>query len=224
MKRLMSIAVLGVVAGAGALVATGLVDALRFGHAFEQGFAASEADAGPWPQSVQTCFFCHGPAGQARNRDYPALAGLPAPYIEEQLRAFADGQRPGTTMGPLARQLSGAQMQSMAAYFARQAPQRSEAPAEDTAFAARGQAAVNARACQSCHGERLGGRRAAPRLAGQSEAYLAYELAVFRTGERRDPTGAMNAVAASLPVQDIPAVAHYLATLLPFPSTATPPR
>jgi cytochrome c553 len=223
MKRAVFIAALGV-AGAGALVASELIDSLRFGQAFKRGFAASESDAGPWPQALQACFFCHGPLGQARSRDYPALAGLPAPYIEAQLRAFATGQRSSPTMGPLARQLTDPQMQTMAAYFARQAPVRNEAPAEDATFAARGQAVLKARTCQACHGERLGGQGAVPRLAGQAEAYLAHELAVFQTGARRDPTGAMNTIAAALPTHDIPAVAHYLATLSPTSPTPTAPR
>jgi cytochrome c553 len=212
MKRALLVAGLAVV-GAGAIFASDLIDALRFGQAFEHDFAASEADAGPWPQAVQACVFCHGPGGQSRNREYPSLAGQPAAYIEAQLKAFASGQRRSATMGPLARQMDDRQMKAMAAYFARQVSVRSELPAADAAFAARGLAAVQARSCQACHGATLGGQGAVPGIAGLGETYLAYELAVFKTGERRDPGGAMNGIAASLSTQDIPAVAHYLASL-----------
>ena len=61
-----------------------------------------------------------------------------------------------------------------------------------------GKAAVQARSCQACHGEGLKGQYLALRLAGQAEAYLANQLTTFKTGERRDSTGAMASVAAAL--------------------------
>ena len=40
------------------------------------------------------CGFCHGSSGQgSRRRDGPALAGLPAWYLELQMRNYIDGVR-----------------------------------------------------------------------------------------------------------------------------------
>jgi cytochrome c553 len=214
MKLAVVIAAAGL-AGAGALFATDLVDYYRFGKALDSTIEASQADAGPWPRSQETCFLCHGPSGQSRNRDYPALAGQPAAYLEAQLRAFASGLRPSATMGPLARHLDDGQIQAMAAYYARQVAARSEEPPADAALEARGRAAVQARSCQACHGEGLMGKDLAPRLAGLGQGYLTNELAAFKTGERRDAGGVMNGVAAALAKEDIPALAHYLAAVSP---------
>lgn len=64
------------------------------------------------------------------------------------------------------------------------------------------------------------GQGPVPRLAGLGEAYLAKQLAAFKTGERHDPSGAMNGMAAILSGEDIHAVAGYLASLAPSGSAA----
>lgn len=73
--------------------------------------------------------------------------------------------------------------------------------------------------CVACHGEQ--GRSAqpdVPHLAGQQRAYLANQLAAFRSGERRNPL--MQAIAAQLTADDIKALAHYWSEL-PATGTAT---
>lgn len=212
MKRMM-FATAAVVAAAAAFLVPDLVDYHRFGTALDSQAQASQADGGPWPQFAETCFACHGPHGQSRNAEYPALAGQPAAYLAAQLRAFASGQRDNPTMGPLARNLTDEQIRSLAAYYARQASAARPDAMESAALEARGKALVQARSCQACHGEALTGKELAPRLAGQGEHYLAHQLAAFKSGKRHDATGAMDAIAATLPDEDIPAVARYLARM-----------
>ncbi len=66
-----------------------------------------------------SCAQCHGtdghtPAGSAMR----ALAGMPAPYLAEQLLAFRSGVRPGSVMPQLAKGYSEVQIGQLAAYFA----------------------------------------------------------------------------------------------------------
>ncbi|KWR75042.1 c-type cytochrome [Cupriavidus sp. IDO] len=216
MKRALVIvaAVAGVVGlGAAAFSGPDLLDYYRFDKALDSHLEASQAEGGAWPQLQESCFSCHGPRGQSRNGHYPALSGLPASYIEAQLRAFSSEQRHSPTMGPLARSLTEGQIKLLAAYYARQAPAGHTSAPASAALEERGRTAVQASSCQACHGDGLVGKDLAPRLAGQGEIYLANQLAAFKAGERRDPSGAMNGIAAALSNEDIPAVASYLSRI-----------
>lgn len=68
-----------------------------------------------------TCANCHGTQGRTVDAAVvPALAGLPAPYLAEQMRAFKSGTRGSTVMQQLAKGFSDAQIDALAAYFAAQ--------------------------------------------------------------------------------------------------------
>lgn len=68
-----------------------------------------------------TCANCHGTGGRAVDgASVPGLAGMPASYLAEQLKAFKAGTRPATVMHQLAKGYSEAQIESVAAYFAAQ--------------------------------------------------------------------------------------------------------
>jgi cytochrome subunit of sulfide dehydrogenase len=54
------------------------------------------------------------------NATVPGLAGLPASYVSEQMKAFKAGTRPATVMHQISKGYSDAQIESMAAYFAAQ--------------------------------------------------------------------------------------------------------
>lgn len=218
MKRTWMIGTVLVIAGvatAGTLYGPDLLDGMRYEKAMAAIGGADHANGGAWPQLQETCAFCHGTHGQSRNAWYPSLAGQPATYIAAQLRAFASDARRNAYMGPLARELDDAKIDALATYFARQAPERNEAVPADAALAQRGMALVTARGCQACHGAALTGKDHMPRLAGQGQHYLEAQLAAFRSGQRHDPTGAMNGVAATLSGDDTRAIAHYLAGLPP---------
>lgn len=84
--------------------------------------AAATAQDAPALRSrslAASCAQCHGtdghtPPGSAMR----ALAGMPAPYLAEQMLAFKSGARPGTVMPQLAKGYSDAQIAQLAAYFA----------------------------------------------------------------------------------------------------------
>jgi cytochrome c553 len=218
MKRAMIMGVLLAVAGTigvGALYGREYLDGMRFETAMSELGKTETANAGPWPQPEETCFFCHGTHGQSRNAWYPALTGQPEAYVVVQLHAFANGGRHNPYMAPLAKALTDGQIKALADYFARQAPTRNEAVHVDAALQQRVQSLIQTRSCQACHGAALTGKDQVPRLSGQGEAYLASQLAAFKTGQRHDPSGAMNGVAATLSDEEIRALASYLASIEP---------
>jgi cytochrome subunit of sulfide dehydrogenase len=68
-----------------------------------------------------TCANCHGTNGVVVNGSpVVGLAGMPASYIVEQMKAFKSGARPATVMHQLAKGYSDAQIEQMAAFFAAQ--------------------------------------------------------------------------------------------------------
>jgi cytochrome c553 len=72
-------------------------------------------------QGVPACMACHGPDGMGNEpAAYPRLAGQWAPYLLEQLNAFAHGKRKSTNHGMMnyvAAHLTPAQMKAVASYL-----------------------------------------------------------------------------------------------------------
>lgn len=204
-----------------ALLGPEIVAGYRFMEALDQHYADYQADGGTWPQLQDSCALCHGERGQSNNTQYASLAGLPAAYIEAQLHAFAEGRRHSPQMSPLAAGLSGEQIKTLAAYFARQTPEGVEAPPHDDALKQLGQATVTAKGCAACHGDGWVGGPLGPRLAGQGEGYLIDQLSAFKHGQRQDPTQAMNAITSTLSAEEIRAAAHFLAGHAPASSQST---
>ena len=66
-----------------------------------------------------TCANCHGTEGRAvEGSAVPGLAGLPAVYMQEQMKAFKAGTRTATVMHQISKGYSDAQVERLAAYFA----------------------------------------------------------------------------------------------------------
>ena len=186
---------------------------------------------------VVVCATCHGPHGEGGGDGaYPRLAGLPAAYIENQLKAFRDGQRASPLMSPNATGLSGAEIEAVAAYLERQQPPFAAAPKADASQLEHGQSLVTlgrwaqgVPACKSCHGAALQGvAPAIPSLAGQSSQYLSAQLFAYQNGERAPgPLGLMGRIARGMSGQEIQDTALYIASLRPgakpeIPRPATP--
>ncbi len=68
-----------------------------------------------------TCASCHGTGGRAVDgAAVPGLAGLAAPYMVEQMKAFKSGARTATVMHQIAKGYSDAQIDQLAAFYAAQ--------------------------------------------------------------------------------------------------------
>ena len=115
-------------------------------------------------------------------------------------------------MTPMAKPLSNADMNDLAAYFAAQkpAPPRHQASAENAKAGAELAKKFN---CTQCHGPRLVGQQQMPRLAGQNYEYLRAQLRAFKAGKRGELEGNMTAAAQPLSDKDIDVLADYIAGL-----------
>ena len=170
----------------------------------------------------QVCSACHGADGNSAIPANPSLAGMPADYITTQLSHFKAGVRQNAIMQGFAATLSEADMVSLGAYFASQAPKPREA--KDATLVRLGQklwragdAATGVPACSACHGPTGAGvPKNYPRIAGQWSDYTVAQLKAFKAGERgmdkdgKDVMGRiMHGVAQNLTEAQMRAVAEY---------------
>lgn len=156
------------------------------------------------------CAQCHGEAGEGKQAiGAPAIAGLPAWYVQNQLVKFASGLRgkhfddvEGLRMRPMSlyliagghaeRNLKGEAADPTAvdpnirdvAAFVGTLPATNPGPTLAGGNAANGQNTYLA--CSSCHGQNGEGNEplTAPPLAGQSDWYLARSLEKYKGGMR----------------------------------------
>ncbi|MEX2516197.1 MAG: cytochrome c [Gammaproteobacteria bacterium] len=77
---------------------------------------AADLDAGR--QKAASCAGCHGAAGISNNPAWPNLAGQKEQYLQIQLRAFRDGSRSNPMMNGMAKTLTEADIENLAAHFA----------------------------------------------------------------------------------------------------------
>lgn len=151
------------------------------------------------------------------NPVWPKLAGQNGKYIATQLAEFKAGKRRDPIMSKMAADLSDADIDDIAAYYASQTP-RPETTSEAASSIQRGAvlyktgyAAAGVPACMNCHGPRAHGTPTLPRLAGQHTIYLRKQLWAFKSGKRA--SSVMRAVADKLSEVEIDAVARYLSGL-----------
>jgi nitrite reductase (NO-forming)/hydroxylamine reductase len=78
----------------------------------------SAADLEAGKQRATTCFGCHGAEGVSLNPKYPNLAGQSVEYLVKQLNAFRNGDRKDAIMSPMASNMSDADVENVAAFFA----------------------------------------------------------------------------------------------------------
>lgn len=187
------------------------------------------------PTQVSTvCAACHGANGLGNpNAGYPALAALPAPYIERQLLAFKHGTRKNAIMSSMASPLNAAQRKAIADYYADlKIPTKAE-PNPMPGGQGAGLAMNGARhgkltgvpGCGSCHGPQgIGVGTTFPRLAGLPKTYLAAQLIAWQKGTRKnDPLRLMQNLAKQLSTAQIDAVAAYFASLPANPASLAAP-
>jgi cytochrome c553 len=173
------------------------------------------------------CKYCHGAEGQGiANLEAPLIAGMPAWYVEAQLRKFrADGRgahpkdMPGMRMRPMANTVKNdADIVAISKYVAAM-PIQTPAGSLEGADLKEGASAFAV--CVGCHGADAKGNEqmSAPLLAGQDGWYLLTQLKNFKAGIRggnpeKDPTGAsMRAMVGTLNEEAMKNVAAYLQSL-----------
>jgi predicted CXXCH cytochrome family protein len=153
------------------------------------------------------CASCHGDKAISDNEAWPNLAGQHPAYLVRMLGAYKSGAQADIMMSSVAKQLSDADIQNLAAYYATLSCKAPAAKAHAGDIAAGRALAEN---CTACHGETGTSANAGwPNLAGQKPDYLANALKAFRAGLRKDPL--MGGVARGLSDTDIANVAAYFA-------------
>ncbi len=148
------------------------------------------------------CKACHGPlAGGNPAVKAPAIAGLPAWYVEAQLIKFRTGVRgahpddmEGLRMRPLSQQLYDANEVTLVSNYVASLPVAKGAATLKGGDATAGQASYAT--CLACHGPDGKGNLAlrAPPIAQLEDWYLLAQLKKFKAGIRgtnaKDTTGA----------------------------------
>lgn len=150
--------------------------------------------------------------GDARARQF--LSALKSSYAEEQVRAAAGGNTEllGSRIVELPVSESALRNRDAHSGFVAYVPEGSIAKGKILVTAAKGGGA----ACTACHGTSLHGLGDIPPLAGRPPTYLVRQLWNYRSDERRGSMSApMQAIAARLRVDDMLAMAAYLASLPP---------
>ncbi|HUQ77102.1 MAG TPA: c-type cytochrome [Burkholderiales bacterium] len=174
--------------------------------------AALGADAEAGKAKAPVCAACHGNDGNSTDPAVPSIAGQPAQAIAMQLYQFREGNRKDPQMSPMAKNLSNADMNNLADYFAslKAAPPKHQTAADSKTAGPELAKKFN---CSQCHGPALLGQQHIPRLAGQQAQYLRVQLKGFKAGTRADMDGNMTAAAQALSDKDIEVLVDYLAGL-----------
>jgi len=177
------------------------------------------------PGKVTACASCHGAKAEGGGGgQFPRLAGLPAKYVEMQIRDFRDGKRNNAIMAPMAKGLTDEQATAVAQYLTGlNTPYTpAAAPATDVRQAGAlmvtvGEPHKGVPACADCHGPTLqGGGPDIPPLAGHTGSYLLAQLKAYKSGDRpAGPIGLMGRVASGLDDAQMKDAAAYIASLKP---------
>ncbi len=165
---------------------------------------AGNGDVAAGRAAAQACSGCHGADGNTSAPDMPTLAGQDVLYLTASLGAYARGQREHAQMATATAELSDADIEAMAAFYAQQEPIARKVHRPPTV-------AEWIERCDRCHGVRGNSSNARyPSLAAQNELYLARVIETYATGGRHNST--MAAMSQPLTPSDIEAVAAYYAS------------
>jgi cytochrome c553 len=164
----------------------------------------------------EVCSACHGEQGVSVSADYPNLAGQSGTAIYKQLNDYHTGSRTNQFMTDVAKALDETAIADVAAYYAGQ-PMRNpkpstlaDAPEAIVHLVEIGDPDRNIPPCAACHSRGAGGPIDAPVLTEQRQEYLAAQLKMFASGQRRnDIYGRMRAIAAKLTDSEINGLAAY---------------
>jgi len=167
-------------------------------------------------KAQEVCVACHGEQGVSPAPENPHLAGQSGAAIYKQLSDYRTGSRKHQQMTDIAKALDEPALADVAAYYAAQ-PKRNpnpatlaDSPAAIVRLVELGDPSRNLPPCASCHRPGSGGPIETPILAEQGQEYLARQLKLYASGERRnDVYGRMRIVAEQLTQAEIDGLAAY---------------
>lgn len=181
------------------------------------------------------CAGCHGEHGQGGKRgEYPRIAGQPAGFLVDTLKAFRARQRINIPMFPYTqeRELSDQDIEDVAEYLASIRLPTTPPVFKDTDDAlarlkamelvmiiprAEGDAGAGGKLykkeCAACHGKTGLGTRKFPMLVGQYTSYLARQVELFVKGERAHDEEKPGGILNTLKQDEVKNILAYLTTL-----------
>jgi cytochrome c553 len=174
--------------------------------------AANAACADAIADKAVLCSLCHGANGMPDFPAIPIIWGQNEGYLYLELRDFQKGARKDDRMTAIAQSLSKEDALALAQYFAAKPWPKTGAPDASKADRASAMTAIKSVVCTSCHLEEFQGDSSIPRLAGQSQDYLAKTMMDFRNRTRANNPGMSDLMNTVTPEQ-VTAVAAYLAGL-----------
>ena len=165
---------------------------------------------------LEVCVACHGEQGVSTTPDYPHLNGQSGAAIYKQLHDYRTGSRANALMTGVANALEEPMIADVAAYYAGQ-PKRNpnpaslgELPEAIVRLVELGDPNRNIPPCAACHRPGSGGPIEAPILSEQGSDYLAQQLRMYASGERRNDVYArMRVIAAQLTPGEIDGLSRY---------------
>lgn len=172
-------------------------------------------------KKVIVCAACHGAEGKSVNPEWPNLAGQHARYLLKQMHDYQQKQgRVNAVMSSILVDLSSEEMAELADYYERLPQALSEAAQQPLQKGEQlyrmGDFEKRIASCITCHGPKGTGNSGAgfPSLVGQHPEYLILQMQQFKSGIRRnDLNGVMQDACKKMTLDDMVAVANYLATL-----------
>jgi len=154
------------------------------------------------------CATCHGEDGNSKTPGTPSLAGQQPRYLANAMADYLTGAREHepAPMHSLVRDMNKMDFESMALFFASQAPAERPAPPFGDPKAGEPLSAP----CGGCHGSHgVSTDASTPTLAAQDGQYLVEATKAYRQKTRRN--AAMNRATAGLSDADIENLAAYYA-------------
>jgi cytochrome c553 len=144
----------------------------------------ARAGADTIEEKAAVCAACHGENGVPIDKTFPNIWGQDEGYLYIELRDMKKGARKNEQMAPILENMSRDDMLALAAYFAAKPwpdLRQKRAAQED---AKQFDSMATSAGCVGCHQAGYIGAGTQPRLAGQSEDYLAKTMLDFRSGAR----------------------------------------
>jgi len=132
---------------------------------------------------AKACAKCHGDDGNSTIAGTPSLAGQQPHYLVVAMQEYLNRERKAAPMHGLLPRLTRLDMESLALFFASQAPAQRPAPSTGSAAAGEPLSAV----CGGCHGSHgVSTDTSTPSLAGQDARYLVEAIKAYRTTRKRE--------------------------------------